>query len=229
MTRLALKAIDPSWKNLFSQALETVNPDYLDSLMTETNWLPGKENIFKAFSVPLPNVKRVLLGESPYPRVQSANGYAFWDNVVGEIWADPDGLKLSKSVNKATSLRNFFKMLIKANNGKPDNCIQTLSELFQNLLNHGFLLLNASLVLHPDRKVKEDAKHWRPFIQTVLNNLYEANSNIELVLFGKIAQEILPLINYPFKIIQAEHPYNLSFIDNQVVQDYFRPLKLLTK
>jgi len=228
MTRLALKAIHPSWEKLFSKALHTVDPDYLENLSKENHWLPGKDKLFNAFSLPLPNVKRILLGESPYPRIQSANGYAFWDAAVKEIWAEPQGIKLSKSVNRATSLRNFMKMLLKANNGKPQTCVETLSELFQNLLDHGFLLLNASLVLHPERKVKIDAKYWQDFIKTILNNLYEHNSDIELILFGKIAQQIMPLLKHPYKIIQAEHPYNLSFIENPVVLDYFRPLKLLS-
>ena len=227
MTRLALKAIHPSWEKLFSKALQTVDPDYLENLAGENHWLPGKDKLFNAFSLPLFKVKRILLGESPYPRIQSANGYAFWDNAVGEIWAEPHGIKLSKSVNRATSLRNFMKMLLKANGGKPKACIDTLPELFQNLLAHGFLLLNASLVLHPKRPVKIDAKHWQPFIQKILNGLYETNADIELILFGKIAQQIRPLLKHPYKIIQAEHPYNLSFIENRVVLDYFRTLKLL--
>lgn len=225
MTRFPTKAIDESWKKLFSEALQAVDEKYLTSLLSEHNWLPGKENIFNAFSLPLPNVKRILVGESPYPRAQSANGYAFWDNAVEEIWSEKG---LSKSVNRATSLRNFIKMLIKAEGRKPDSTIHTLRELFQRLFNHGFLLLNASLVLHPGRKVKEDAKHWQNFIKIVLNHLYKTNPDVELILFGKIAQQITPLLSHPFKIIQAEHPYNLSFIDNPVVLNYFRPFKLLS-
>lgn len=225
MTRLALKAIHPTWKNQVSEALNKVDKKYLSTLVQENNWLPGADKIFNAFSIPLPQIHYILLGESPYPRQTSANGYAFWDGAVQEIWAEPP--KLSKTVNRATSLRNFIKMLIKTHGGIPWDHIQTLSELFQNLLNHGFLLLNASLVLSPTRPVKIDAKYWQPFIETLLNNLYDINPHIELILFGKIAQQIKPLLNKPYKIIQTEHPYNLSFIDNKVVQDYFRPFNLL--
>lgn len=225
MTRLALKAIHPSWKPHFSTALPSVDPRYLESLTKDSDWLPGPDKIFNAFSIPLPQVKRILLGESPYPRQQSANGYAFWDGAVSDVWSEKG---LSKSVNRATSLRNFIKMLLKAEGRKPESCVQTLAELFQNLLQHGFLLLNASLVLHSSRKVQEDAKQWRNFIQAMLNTIYEVNPNVELVLFGKIAQQILPLLKYPFNIIQAEHPYNLSFIENPTVIDYFKPLQLLS-
>ena len=38
-----------------------------------------------------------------------ANGYAFWDAAVNELWSDNG---LSKAVNRATSLRNFIKMLL---------------------------------------------------------------------------------------------------------------------
>jgi len=225
MTQLALNAIHSSWKECFSTAFQSVDSNYLQLLMKDDSWLPGPDKIFSAFSIPLPQVKRILVGESPYPRQQSANGYAFWDGAVGEIWADEN--KLSKKVNRATSLRNFIKMLLKAEGRKPEQSVQTLSALFENLLGHGFLLLNASLVLHPTRKVQEDAKQWRNFIQVILNKVYEVNPKVELILFGKIAQQILPLLKYPFKIIQAEHPYNLSFIENPLVLEYFRPLRIL--
>jgi len=42
--------------------------------------------------------------------------------------------------------------------------IQTLPELFQNILNHGFLLLNATLVYRENR-VREDAKYWQVFLK----------------------------------------------------------------
>jgi len=220
-----LQATHSSWHKLLLPCLQKVDKTYLDKLKKSEDWLPGPDNIFNAFKLPFPRLKRVLFGESPYPRIQSANGYAFWDNAVKEIWSEKG---LSKTVNRATSLRNFIKMLLKAE-GKPipdELKIHTLSELFQNLLQHGFLLLNASLVFRKD-KVQEDAKQWRPFIAALLEEIYHHRPETELIFLGKIAQKIDPLINHPYKKLYAEHPYNLSFIDNKIVQDYFRPLKLL--
>ena len=108
-TLFNLKHIHPQWHQILNKALQQVEPDYLRQLQSSLNWLPGIENLFAAFSQPLSSTRYILLGESPYPRKQSANGYAFWDGAVGSLWS-PTGL--SKEVNRATSLRNLIKMLL---------------------------------------------------------------------------------------------------------------------
>src|SRR5262245_7286900 len=86
-----------------------MDSSYISSLARSSNWLPGPNSIFNAFSLPLDHVNYVLFGESPYPRQESANGYAFWDASVNELWS---ATGLSKKVNRATSMRNILKMLL---------------------------------------------------------------------------------------------------------------------
>lgn len=231
-----LDQVHLSWQPLLEQALAEMEPLYLQNL-EQSHWLPGKDAIFKAFSLPRAKTRYVLLGESPYPRAVSANGYAFWDGAVTDLWSDKG---LAKAVNRATSLRNLLKMLLLID-GKlnADNLtqsaiaelpksdlIQTLPALFERLLQQGFLLLNASLVLS-DRPVKQDAKAWLPFMLHVLRQL-SAEQPITLILWGGIAHVIdkePSLAHVPREV--AEHPYNLSFIHNPKVQDFFRPMRLL--
>jgi uracil-DNA glycosylase len=224
-----LKKTHPTWHKILQKALSVMDGDYLIDLSKNENWLPGKDKIFNAFTLPFSDLQRILFGESPYPRKISANGYAFWDASVGNLWSEKG---LSREVNRATSLRNFMKMLLTAENKPIDTdksiYIQTLSELFQHLLNHGFLLLNATLVYRPNR-VKEDAKYWQPFLTTILEEIYKIKPEVELIFFGQIAKQIDPLLKNPFKKILAEHPYNLTFIHNPIVINYFKPLKLLEK
>jgi uracil-DNA glycosylase len=227
-----------SWHNCLKQALTTLDKNYLASLTTQTDWLPGRTQIFNAFSLPVTDVKYVLFGESPYPRAQSANGYAFWDAAVTDLWS-PTGL--SKPVNRATSLRNILKMLLlAANKLAPEqltqsaiaqldkrSLIQNNQQLFGNLLKKGFLLLNATPVLRTGQ-VRQDARAWQPFLKVVLQFLVEQNPNVQFILFGNIANEInsiLPISDQ--KKLYAEHPYNISFINNPTVLDFFRPLELL--
>ena len=196
--------------------------------------------IFNAFSLPLDKVHYILWGESPYPRANSANGYAFWDAAVDKLWS---ATGLATAVNRATSLRNFIKMLLVADGAltqtntsqtaiaelNKNNYIQTNHALFTRLQQHGFLLLNASLVLHDQHKQKE-ARLWLPFMQSLLSNLHQQRPQLQLLLFGKIAQTLQQIpICQAFSSLQAEHPYNLSFIQNQVILDFFRPFKLLTR
>lgn len=222
-----LKKTHKNWHPLLKKALAAMDKNYLLALSKDKTWLPGEENIFNAFKLPLKNLKRILFGESPYPRKNSANGYAFWDNAVGKLWSEKG---LSKEVNRATSLRNFIKMLLLTEK-KPiisdkSDFIQTLPELFENLLDHGFLLLNATLV-YRENKVREDAKYWQPFLKTLLAEIYKTHPDIELVFLGNIAKQIDPLIKDPYHKIYAEHPYNLSFMTNPIVLNYFEKFKLL--
>lgn len=235
---LNLNTIDPSWQSCITGALNQLNPDYLEKLIQNKRWLPGPEKIFNAFSLPVNKVNYVLFGESPYPRAQSANGYAFWDAAVEELWS-PTGL--SKPVNRATSLRNIIKMLLIAEETlspqhtgqediakiNKDHFVKTNNEFFNNFINHGFLLLNATPVLQ-ENQVRQDSKAWQPFTKYILNYLFANNPQIQLILFGNIANTIDALVDhFEIKRLYAEHPYNISFINNPEVIAFFKPLRLL--
>lgn len=232
--------VHSSWQPIIVEALANMDQNYLTQLKGNNNWLPGSNNIFNAFKLPLSDTQYILFGESPYPRKQSANGYAFWDAAVKNIWSDKG---MSSQVNRATSLRNFIKMLLVttqqlnikdtsqnaiANINKSD-CIANLSELFENMLQHGFLLLNASLTLS-SLSVSKESKYWQPFISSLLSQLTQIKKNIQLILLGNIAKKILALPPAQhFSYMIAEHPYNTSFISNEEVHSFFKPFNLLNK
>lgn len=234
-----LHSVDPSWQEYLQLGLQEMDPDYLQQLAHSTQWLPGPEKIFSAFSLPVEKVNYVLFGESPYPRRESANGYAFWDAAVQELWSETG---LSKRVNRATSLRNILKMLLiaegllSAENSSQDeiakinkaSLINTNHAFFSNLLEHGFLLLNATPILQ-DGPPHKDARAWQPFVKAILNGLIQKRPHIKFILLGRIANTIDSLIsNSHLEKLYAEHPYNLSFITNEDVQNFFRPFHLLT-
>jgi uracil-DNA glycosylase len=246
--RAALACADSSWIPVLEHGLAAVHaadPAYLPTLATD-DYLPTEGRMFAAFMQPLERVRYVLIGEGPYPRPQSATGVCFMDGAVESLWS-PAGL--SKQVNRATSLRNFVKMLLVADGllredettgvamasvsararaiGSP--FIQTLTELQANLGRHGFLLLNASLVYRPHVAPLKDAKAWRPFLAAVLEAMAACGTPPPmLVLWGKIAgqlQEIEAAGRLP--AVAAEHPYNLSFINNRAMHALFGPMRLL--
>jgi len=241
---LSLKPIHKSWLPFVETALDAMDPDYQFMLASPESpaWLPGPDQIFNAFSLPLDKTKFILLGESPYPRAASANGYAFIDNQVEQLWSDKG---LSKTVNRATSLRNLIKMLLLTDGYlSEDNLTQaaiasldkqafidTGSDLRDRFHDAGILLLNATLVFSGKSRVRFDAKHWEPFVESLLKQLAEAgHSHIHLILLGAIAKAFdkFPSASQ-FPRFTAEHPYNLSFITNPEVQSFFRQFKLLTR
>jgi len=250
----ALGLAHPSWRPILINGLNAVaaaDPTYLPAL-AEDSYLPTEGRIFAAFTLPLDAVRYVLVGEGPYPRAESATGVCFMDGAVESLWSEKG---LSKQVNRATSLRNFLKMLLVADGllvqgntsgdaiahvsmkaraiGSP--FIQTLTELQANLTRHGFLLLNASLVYRSDVPPVKEARAWQPFLATVLMTLatHAETSRISLptlVLWGKIAEQLNALgLTARFPSAISEHPYNLSFIDNQKMQQLFGALHLLKK
>ncbi len=223
------------WKPLLNNALEWMDKEYLNELFYNKDWLPGLNHLFAAFSQPLNKLQYVLLGESPYPRKQSANGYAFWDNAVDDLWSK-DGL--SKTVNRATSLRNLIKMLLIARGDldkdtsqhaiarlNKKHLIKTGTQLFEGMIGKGFLLLNASLV-YSEGKVPYHARQWRPFMHHLFEQLAVIKPKVELILLGKIAAT-LPSHQLSVGLL-AEHPYNISFIHNAEVIEFFKPLDLLS-
>jgi len=249
----ALDRADASWRPLLVQGLEAMmaaTPDYLPQL-AEDQYLPTEQRLFAAFALPLQQVRYVLVGEGPYPRAESATGVCFMDGAVGSLWSDEQGGGLSKPVNKATSLRNFMKMLLVADGQlAPDNTageamaavaaqarnksgshIQTLAEMQRKLIQQGFLLLNASLVFRSHVAPAKDAKAWLPFFETVMAGLAaQASATPTMVLWGKIAELLskLPVMR-EFPRIVAEHPYNLSFIGNRDMHQLFQPMQLLKR
>jgi uracil-DNA glycosylase len=249
--RDAVLLADPSWQSILVDGLDAMtraDPDYLVALAAD-DYLPTSGRIFAAFKQPLDAVRYVLVGEGPYPRELSATGLCFMDGAVGSLWSDKG---LSKPVNRATSLRNFIKMLLVAaghlsiehttgevmtliaNEARAPGSpfIQTLAELQHNLTQHGFLLLNATLVFRPHVPPVKEAKAWYPFLQTILSALaaQQALAPVTLVLWGKIAEQlnVLPATAC-FPKVLAEHPYNLSFIGNAAMQSLFGPMDLLQK
>jgi uracil-DNA glycosylase len=238
-------AVHDQWQDILSDALETVDADYQSQLLHSRAWLPGIDNLFSAFRRDRLGVRYVLIGESPYPRQQSANGIAFYDAAVTKLWSESG---LSKSVNRATSLRNIIKTALLAEDyieadsqGKisqasiamldKSGMIQTMADLFQALENNGFLMLNATPVLHPGRKPSLEARYWQGFLERLLERLADSlKQTPTLVLWGKIAESIEPLaVADRYQKLVCEHPYNLSFIKNPAMQSLFRELMLFSR
>ncbi len=233
-----------SWHEVLYEGVTAINartPDYFTQLNTDY-FLPHRGHIFAAFSVPRDQVRFVLLGEAPYPRAASANGYSFMDGAVMSLWRS-DGGGLSREVNRATSLRNFVKMLLLADgllsadntndllNVPRTQLIQSGAQLQANLLARGFLLLNAALVFRPNITPQREAAHWQALLNSVMRALAGQAQAPTCLLWGNIAQATMQRCSLEtFTILPtlaSEHPYNLSFIHNAAMQELFRPLRLL--
>jgi len=237
--------VHDQWKDILIDALQSVDTNYLAGLERSDDWLPGIDQLFNAFRRDRQNLRYILIGESPYPRVESANGIAFYDAAVDALWSETG---LSKAVNRATSMRNIIKTALLAEGfieadpeGKISQAsialvdkaglIQTMADLFEALQARGFLMLNATPVLHSVRKPALEANYWQGFLERLLELLAPSAKNpVTLVLWGKIAETIESLELSPnYQKLVSEHPYNLSFIHNGKMQGLFREIGILRK
>ena len=242
---IARTKVHQEWQPILRQSLATLENDYVDSLLAEDSWLPGIDNLLAAFQRDRNGLRYLLIGESPYPRRESANGVAFYDAAVDSLWSEQG---LSKAVNRATSLRNIVKtallaegLLQRDNAGKitqdaiarldKHDLIRSLGDFFDNLEQSGFLMLNATPVLHPQRKPAQEAKHWLAFLDHLLTLIAQNSSTrITLVLWGKIAKLIETIAaSNSYDQIVCEHPYNISFIDNPDMLKLFAHLQVLQR
>jgi len=230
---------DASWHPILKKALESFDNDYLEFL-NSGDYLPSKSNIFRAFESLKPqDVKYILFGQDPYPRRESAIGYAFIDGRVKEIFTEKG---LSKEVNRATSLRNFIKMLLVARGdlrcedtsqeaiSKIDksNLINSIYELRDNFIRSKVLLLNSSLVFEDKASSNRHLRVWQSFIGVILEELKEYSPT--LILFGSHSKKLEKLYDEnSFKAIKIEHPYNNSFICNKEAIELFGEMRLLNR
>ena len=233
--------VDSSWQGIINKALNNLDDSYLEFLQNDKEYFPDKTNFLNAFkTLSLKNTKYILFGQDPYPRKDSAIGYAFIDGAVESIWDEKNGL--SKEVNKATSLRNFMKMLL-VDEGKLEvndtskeaiakldrsEYIQSIMQFKDNFEKNGVLLLNTALIFTSKEESKKHVKLWKPFVISLLRQIKE--ENIKLILFGSLAKDIDKLdVSEDFEKYYCEHPYNVSFILNKNVQKLFGQMKLLDK
>ena len=226
-----LRSAHCSWVELLFDALENLDTDFLDRLESNTDWLPGPDRCFAAFSVPRCAVTVVWLGESPYPRAESATGLSFYDGQVQNLFRRNGELS-----SMGTSIRNILKAWFVAtrrltNNNtnqaairrmRKNNLIVEMSELFNRGQDHGWLWLNATLSFWPEPNEAQPGLSlqvckWLPLVETVLRDASRRRARV--VLLGKFAEEFAYMVNNP---LIAPHPAkrNQDFVRNREIQSF---------
>ncbi|MEA3419909.1 MAG: uracil-DNA glycosylase, partial [Campylobacterota bacterium] len=230
--------VHSSWQETVRSGIAELSDSYRDYLEEDQDYFPSKENCFNAFkTLPKERVRYILFGQDPYPREESAIGYAFIDGKVGNIFSSSG---LSKEVNKATSLRNFVKMALLARGDlmheetsqeaiagvDKSALIENIGELKDNFERNGVLLLNTALVFSTKAESRKHIKLWQPFIEKLLLEMQEVNPT--LILFGTHAKALKKMNHAEkYQTVEIEHPYNHSFISSREALKLFGPMDLL--
>lgn len=180
--QFSLAEVHPSWRPFFSDQIAQINSILLN--LEDVEISPARENVFRAFTYPLDEIRVLILGQDPYPGSGVADGLAF----------------SSTSLPIPASLRNIYKEY-EEDLGFPS---PTSADLTQ-WAGRGVLLLNRLLTTSAGESNAHRAKGWRQFTYEIAQ--YLASRDVVAILWGNNARELAEL--FPHRI-ESVHPSPLS-------------------
>lgn len=154
-----------------------------NNILSKCKFSPSAKNIFNVFSMPITDIKVVVLGQDPYPTPGDAIGYAF---------------AVSESTRKPPSLRIIEKEVG-----------HELERTLSSWREQGVFLLNTALTVE-NKSAGSHIKYWQGFTFHVIRTISYEITPIWL-LWGKYAQSFEPVIRdserFLFNdILTAPHP-----------------------
>lgn len=154
---------------------------------------PQKDLVLNALhQTDFPDVKVVLLGQDPYHGLYQAHGLSF---------SVQQGCKIPPS------LKNIFKELSQDIDGFVSPTWGDLT----NWANQGVLLLNTTLTVRKGEPASHQNRGWEIFTDKIIVELSRQRRHLVFMLWGKHAQEKLPLINKEkHLVLKAPHPSPFS-------------------
>jgi uracil-DNA glycosylase len=149
---------------------------------------PEINNVFRAFNLPLEEIKVVILGQDPYH-----NG-----NAVGLCFSVPKGVTINPS------LKNMYKEM-KDNGYKPKE-----DGNLEHLQKQGCLLLNTALTVEKG-KPESHLKIWKKFTDLVVKeiNNYVSNPPVWLIMGSKSLEVVNDIVD-PKLLFITSHPSPFS-------------------
>lgn len=188
--------LEKSWKDLLSEEFDkpyfkSLSEFVHDEYQANTVYPPPKF-IFNALdSLPVDNVKVVILGQDPYHGPGQAHGLSF---------SVPDGIPLPPS------LQNIYKE-IKTDLGKTAPSSGNL----ERWVKEGVLLLNATLTVRAHQAGSHQNKGWEQFTDAIIHQLAEHQENLVFILWGNYAQRKGAFIDtQKHLVLKSAHPSPLS-------------------
>jgi len=154
-------------------------------ILPNCTFYPQAENIFNVFSMPVDDIKVVILGQDPYPKKGQAIGYAF---AVDAQCSIPQSLNI------------IIKEIDDNNLKRADRRWRTLTHWTQQ----GVFLLNTALTVE-EGKAGSHLKYWNNFTVEVIKYISNRNKVVWL-LWGKKAQAYKEFIAENNVVLEAPHP-----------------------
>lgn len=185
--------VHPTWAQALAPVEETISGlgDFLrEEVAAGRGYLPAGEHILRAFTVPLPEVRVLVVGQDPYPTPGHPIGLSFA--------VAPDVRPLPKS------LINIYVELVDDLGADPPS-----SGDLTPWAEQGVMLLNRSLTVGPGRPNSHQGKGWEQVTQRAIEVLAARGGPLVAILWGRNARNLAPLLGEVPRI-ESAHPSPLS-------------------
>jgi len=153
-------------------------------------YLPAGDAVLRAFSLPLPDVRVLVVGQDPYPTPGHPVGLSF--SVAPDVRPVPRSLQ-----NIYTELGTDLRLPTPANGD--------LSPWFER----GVMLLNRVLTVRPGASASHQGKGWETVTAQAISALVERGGPLVAILWGRQAQSLAPMLG-DVPRIESAHPSPLS-------------------
>ena len=153
-------------------------------------YLPAGDNVLRAFTRPLADVRVLIVGQDPYPTPGHPVGLSF--SVA------PDVRPLPRSLENIYAELNTDLGIAPARSGD-----------LTPWSSQGVLLLNRVLTVQPGKSASHRGKGWEKVTQRAIEALVTRGGPLVAILWGRDAQSLIPMLgDVPY--VASAHPSPLS-------------------
>lgn len=185
--------VHPTW----AEALAPVEPTITqmghflrEEVAAGRGYLPSGDRVLRAFTIPLPDVRVLVVGQDPYPTPGHPIGLSFA--------VAPDVRPLPKSLN------NIYAELVD-DLGVPQPTNGDLTPWAEQ----GVMLLNRCLTVGPGRPNSHQGRGWEAVTDRAIEVLAERGGPLVAILWGRNARNLAPALG-DVPRIESAHPSPLS-------------------
>jgi uracil-DNA glycosylase len=187
--------VDEGWARALQPVTDQVTSmgKFLRSEIAEgRGYLPAGENVLRAFTFPLDDVRVLIVGQDPYPTPGHAVGLSF--SVASDVRPLP------------RSLDNIFREYT-TDLGHPAPTSGDLTPWAQR----GVMLLNRVLTVRPGTPASHRGKGWEAVTECAIRALVARSRPLVAVLWGRDAATLKPMLTGDqCTTIESVHPSPLS-------------------
>ena len=185
--------VHPTWVPALEPVADTISAmgDFLRAeVAAGRGYLPSGDRVLRAFSLPLPDVRVLVVGQDPYPTPGHPVGLSF--SVAPDVRPVP------------RSLQNIYQEL-GTDLGLPTPGNGDLTPWFER----GVMLLNRVLTVRPGASASHQGKGWETVTAQAISALVERSGPLVAILWGRQAQSLALCVHRQHGNAVRESPHQV--------------------